>query len=180
MRFVVPLMIMVACDPTGDGTSIGNPNKTLLRVAPAGEVVLTSAELTVRELVVDGVSLQVPAETDVLEGVELDLPRDLESITLVLDGTFDLLGGDGEARIDLNLDVQRVSIVVGRQPLELDQPHVFELATPDWLSAEQVGWTRGQDHIVRPGDPFHEGLVTAVEGSRFHLDADGDGVPDGR
>jgi hypothetical protein len=175
------LLALTACDPTGSGTSIGNPNKTLLRLAPAGsEVQLSAASAVVVGLLVDGVELEVPADTDVLTGIELALPPGTASrIEVEFAGTLDLLGTEGQATVDLALAVPSVAVAVTRGELTLDQPHVFELAEPDWLDARNTGWQRGDPHVIRPGDPLHDPLAEAVEtGSALWLDLDEDGQPD--
>ena len=70
-------------------------------------------------------------------------------------------------------------MTANRLPFELGEPHVFELGFPDWLTAATVGWTAGEEHVVRASDPFHDRLVELVtEGSALHADTDGDGNPD--
>ncbi|MCB9669973.1 MAG: hypothetical protein H6736_21280 [Alphaproteobacteria bacterium] len=177
------ILLLVACDPTGSGTSIGNPNRTLLRVAPGGDVELTSAELDLIRVVLDGPEgqqiLEGPFATDVLEGVELDLPTgEWTSLTLTAGAPFALLG-DAGGSVDLTLDVPEVGVQVDRGPLLDGQPHVFELASPGWLDASVVGWDLGVDQVVTPDGPLHARLAEAITaGSALWPDADGDGEPD--
>lgn len=176
-------LLLLACDPSGQGTSVGNPNKTLLRVAPGGEVTLDLAELPVERLELVGSDPQtVDVEgVDVLEGVELDLPAgDWTSLRLVPAGPFRLQGlADQGGRVDLLLEVPVVGVSVTRGPLLADQPHVFELAFPDWLTGEVVGWDLSADQQIRATDPLHADLVeSVVEGSALLPDVDGDGEPE--
>jgi len=181
---VLPLLL--GCGNGHDGVSVGNPNlDTLLRVAPPGDgLQLDRAEVRVDAIVVSGVDdrLEVgpPMEIDVLAGVPLGLPAGRWSrIELELDGRFVVLGTDRGAELDLALEVPSVAVQAVRLPFELGEPHVFELAFPGWLSADEVGWQPGVPHVVRPSDPEHDRLVDFVtERSELLVDADGDGKPD--
>jgi hypothetical protein len=177
---LLPLFLL-ACDPTGSGTSIGNPSKTLLRLAPAGDgITLDVAETTIDALLVDGVEIDTPTGEDLLRGVDLQLPSAaLTSVEVRFDGLFTVLGVEEGATLDLGLDVRDVRVDSNRGPLVADEPHVFELGEPGWLDADRVGWTRGVDHVVRPGDAVHDPLVrTLRERASWLPDDDGDGNPD--
>ena len=181
MRRLIPaLLLLAACHGDAQGTSIGNPNKTIITVAPPGDQVrLTSATLPLSGIEVDGDPVDVPEGTDALQGIQVDLPNWLTSVRLELDGTFDLTGTEGDAEVDLQLDLQEVEVLVLRVPFTPGEPHVFELAAPGWLDADQVGWVRGEDHRIDPESPEHDALVLAVrQGSSLLPDEDGDGVPD--
>ena len=98
-----------------------------------------------------------------------------------LTSALTVLGRDDDHDVDLELDLADIAVSSSRLPYELGEPHVFELAFPGWLDAENVGWTRGEDHTVRPGDEVHDVLADAVERrSGLYVDADGDGEPDER
>lgn len=180
------LLSLFGCNDGDSGVSVGNPNKdTLLRIGPPGDdITLDLATVGVASIVLVGadgeVSVDPPSETDVLAGVTLDLPAgDWMSVSLGLTGALTLVGLDGEGVVDVQLSVPEVSVVAMREAIELGEPHVFELGFPGWLSAEEVGWGRGTDHIVREGDVEHDVLVGFVsERSALHADLDGDGEPD--
>lgn len=177
------LLLLAACADGGAGTSIGNPNMTLLRIAPSG-VELSSATLTVDEITLVGADGEAEGNRiggdDVLNGVELEMPKGVwTSVRLTMSGEFVILGTDGADTIDLQLSVPEVSVEVSRLPIELDEPHVFELAYPDWLTAAEAGWSAGEAHVVRPGDALHDPLATKVaQRSSLLPDADEDGQPE--
>lgn len=164
------LWLVVACDATGNGTSIGNPNKTLLRLAPGGDdVQLDLAELSLSRVSADGDRLDVPVETDVLGGIPLDIPAGTyTSLAIELDGPLTV-----EGSVDLTLDVVDVEVSVTRQGWTLDEPHVFELAMPGWLDDVEAG------RRVVVGEALHDTLVDRIrEGASLLPDTDGDGVPE--
>lgn len=172
------------CLEPDPGTSVGNPNLTLVKVAPPGPgLTLDLASLPIAAVQVsnsDGTrDAPVPSSTDVLKGAPLDLPAgDWTELSLVVDGRFVVQGVDGDGEVDLELELDEVAVRSLRSPLQFDEPHVFELAFPEWLTADNVGWTAGDDHVVRPGDPVHDVLADFVESrSAFLADPDGDGEP---
>lgn len=180
MRMIPALLLVFACKALPNGTSIGNPNKTIIKVAPPGdEVQLQQATLKLQGVFASGTAIDPPESDDVLAGLEIELPRNATSVRLEIEGTFDLLGMDGENVVDLQLDVQQVQVVALDRLVAEPSPLVFELAYPGWLDASEVGWSRGEDHVVRPGGPNHLVLVDAVRLSSSLLqDADDDGEPD--
>lgn len=176
-----------ACaDPIEDpGTSVGNPNLTLVKVAPGGlGVEITKANLPFSSVTVSNaaetVEVDLPTSNDVLAGAPLDLPTgDWTQLSLQLDGTLNLAGTESNATIDLELDVAAVTVRSERSPLETGEPHVFELAFPGWLEAQNTGWVSGEDHTIRQGDPIHDTLVDSIQQRSAYLpDADRDGEPD--
>lgn len=174
-------LVLLGCGGPREGTSIGNPNKTLMRIAPPGAGIdLDLAELELQSLDVDGFAVDLPRTDDLLAGVSLDLPAgSIQSLRVEFAGPLRILGSEQGATLDLELDLIELELEFTRLPIELDQPHVFELGMPDWLDAEQVGWVRGEAHTVRPGAPEHDILVEVLrQGSALLLDADGDGQPD--
>lgn len=182
----VGLLLASACHDERSGVSIGNPNKnTLLRVAPPGDgLELDAAEVQVVGIVLVGPEGETrtdpPSDRDVLAGVDLGLPAGAwTAVELELRDAFLVTGTDRGARLDLALEVPEVAVSATRLPFELGEPHVFELGFPGWLSAEQVGWMAGDEHVVRRSDPEHDRLVELVtERSALLVDADGNGEPD--
>lgn len=178
MRRLIALVLVAGC--SSEGTSIGNPNKTIILVAPPGDQVeLESATLPISAIQVDGEDVEVPEGNDALEGIPIDLPNWLLSVRVELDGTFDLIGTEGASQVDLQLDVGQIQVNATRLPFQPGQPHVFELGSPGWLDADRVGWARGEDHLVTPDSPEHPTLVEAIQfDSQILADPDGDGVPE--
>lgn len=173
--------LWLACGGPRTGTSVGNPNLTLLKIAPGGPgVALQLASATVDQLVIDEQVEDGPGEVDLLVGAELEVPAgQIQSLEIRLQGRILLLGSDGADALDLELEVPAIGVSLSRQPLEPDVPHVFELASPGWLLPEAVGWVPGADHVVRPGDPEHQALVLSlIESSAVYPDADADGSPE--
>ena len=179
-------LLLMACADGAEGTSIGNPNLTVLRIAPAGDgIAVSTAEvgigaIRITDLAGETTVYDAPEGRNLLSGVDFELPTGTwASLQLELNGDFMLSGDDAGDRIDLQLELNAVGVAASRSPLEINQPHVFELAYPDWLTATEVGWTPGQAHVVRPGDQLHDTLATVVaQRSSLLPDGDGDGEPD--
>ena len=178
-RMGLPALLLAAgCAPaTVEGTSVGNPGLTAVRVAPADQLAPSLARLDVatvtavscsgdRQTVVSGVELDLLAPSQValpggaLCGLEL-----APAAPLRVEGT-DGLGAAFRAALTL----PTLRLVVDTLPVD-GAASVLELATPGWLSPE----TFADGPLIEAGDPRHDGLVELVlSGAGLYPDVDAD------
>jgi len=178
-RLGLPALLLAAgCAPaTVEGTSVGNPGLTAVRVAPADQLAPSLARLDVAT--VTAVSCSGDRQT-VVSGVELDLlaPSQVAlpggalcGLELAPAAPLQVEGTDGLGvafRAALTLPTLR--LVVDTLPVD-GAASVLELATPGWLSPE----TFADGPLIEAGDPRHDGLVELVlSGAGLYPDDDAD------
>lgn len=177
-RSLLLLALAAGCAPaTVEGTSVGNPGLTAVRVAPADQLAPSSARLEVGSLTAVGCGgdrqvLVAGVELDLLAPAQVALPAGalcgLELATaapLVVEGV-DGLGASFRAALTL----PTLDLVVQTLPVD-GEASVLELATPGWLSPE----TFAAGPLIEAGDPRHDGLVELVlSGAGLYPDRDGD------
>ena len=175
-----------AVGSTEEGTSVGNPGETAMRLAPDAAAEPSHARLPIKRLQV------TPCEgqpTEVARDVVIDLlaadaglvlpAEPLCRVLILPDGPLEvnlLTASGGEALLALalpNLNIRAVD------PGGVDAAKVrvvVELGAPDWWSDVGLSVSAGSVRTIEAGDAGHDALVSAiVEGSGLYADRDGNG-----
>lgn len=178
-RMGLPALLLAAgCAPaTVEGTSVGNPGLTAVRVAPADQLEPSLARLegaTVTAVSCDGArqTLVAGVELDLLAPSQIALPAGpLCGLDVVTAAPLVVEGSDGSgAAFRAALTLPALSLAVNSLAVD-GAASVLELATPGWLSPE----TFADGPVIEPGDPRHDGLVELVlSGAGLYPDVDGD------
>ena len=182
------LLGLVGCavGSTEEGTSVGNPGETAMRLAPDTAAEPSHARLPIKRLQVTpcgGQPIEIARDVvvDLLAAdAGLVLPAEPLCRVLILpDGPLEvdlLTASGGEALLALalpNLNVRAAD------PAGVDAalvPVVVELGAPDWWSDVGLSVGAGSVRTIEEGDEGHDALVAAiVDGSALYADRDGNG-----
>jgi hypothetical protein len=188
LRAAAAALALAGCavGSTDEGTSVGNPGETALRLAPDAAAAPSRARLPIKRLQVTpcgGQPVEVARDTTVdllAEGAALKLPAEPLCRVLILpDGPLEvdlLVDGGGEAVLDLTLSNLNIRAADERGVDAGAVPVVVELGAPGWWSGVGLVVAPGEVRSVAAGDDGHDALVAAImDGSRFYGDRDGSG-----
>lgn len=181
---MITLALLAACiEPAG--TSVGNPGFAVTRAADSATVSLSKAELPVFGMEATSCTgattgVLVDRTLDVRLGEELAVPAgELCTLVIELDGPL-VAEGTGQQGGLLTLELEADLLTLGAPGLTVDgQRFVLELASPDWLDADELDLEDGEDVTIRPGSPEHDLLVLRLRGgTSLYDDDDEDGEVD--
>jgi len=190
MKRVLPTIfffsVAFGCNKTGkdtdQGTIVGNPGDSMVRVAPTSDVDLVEAFALIDgiELVPcegEMVSVDLDEEFDLLAPEVIELPTGAWCELNVIWGDSLYFDGDGADNNSFELDLSvDETLTEGDIEITSDETYIIEIGHPDWLSVASLGLQADEQLYIGDGDPQHDELaddVVSTSGVFHDPNADG-------